>query len=96
MSSPKLSDVEIESRLKALNGWSRDGISIKKTFVLGGFVAAVEFVRRIVPLAEEMDHHPDVRIFAYKRVELTISTHSAGAITEKDFSLAAKIEALPS
>jgi len=60
--------------------------------VLKGFVGAVEFVQKIVPTAEAMDHHPDVRIFSYKRVEISISTHSAGGLTEKDFELARKID----
>ncbi len=92
----KLSDAEIETRLRSLTGWTRDGIAIKKTFVLKGFVEAVEFIRRIVPIAQELDHHPDARIFAYKRVEISISTHSAGALTAKDFDLADKIDAVAS
>jgi 4a-hydroxytetrahydrobiopterin dehydratase len=72
-----------------MNG--RQTVRIRK-----GFVGAVDFVHKIVPIAEEMDHHPDVRIFAYKRVEISISTHSVGAITEKDFELARKIEAFVS
>lgn len=92
MDAAKLQDAEIESKLMELNGWSRDGICIKKTFVRKGFVEAVDFVRRIVPIAEEMDHHPDIRIFAYKRVEISISTHSVGGLTRKDFDLAKKID----
>lgn len=92
----KLSDAEIEAGLRGLTGWSQDGIAIKKTFVRKGFVDAVDFIQKIVPVAEELDHHPDVRIFAYKRVEILISTHSVGALTEKDFDLARKIEALAS
>lgn len=90
----KLSESEIELRLKELTGWTRDGIAIKKTFVRKGFVEAVDFVQKIVPIAEEMDHHPDVRIFAYKRVEISISTHSVGSLTQKDFDLARKIDTL--
>ena len=96
MAEVKLSEPEIESNLKDLSGWVREGIAIKKTFVRKGFVEAVEFVRQIVPIAEGMDHHPDVRIFAYKRVEVSISTHSAGGLTGKDFELAKKIDALQS
>lgn len=96
MEPVKLSDSEIEAKLKTLTGWTRDGIQIKKTFVRKGFVDAVGFVQKIVPAAEEMDHHPDVRIFAYKRVEITISTHSVGALTSKDFDLAQKIDAVSS
>ena len=93
---PKLSEPEIESHLKEVPDWTRDGINIKKTFVTKGFVEAAAFVQKIVPVAEEMDHHPDVRIFAYKRVEISISTHSVGGLTRKDFELAKKIDTLQS
>ncbi len=96
MIATKFSEIEIESNLKLLQGWARDGINIKKTFVLKGFVEAANLVQKIVPLAEDMDHHPDVRIFAYKRVEISISTHSVGGLTRKDFELAKKIDALQS
>lgn len=92
----KLSDGEIESKLKTLDGWARDGIWIKKTFVQKGFVEAVAFAQKIVPIAEGMNHHPDLRIFAYKRVEISISTHSEGGLTQKDFDLAKSIDALSS
>lgn len=90
----KLSDADIETELKSLSGWTRDGIWIKKTVVRKNFVDAANFIQKIVPLAESMDHHPDVRIFAYKRVEISISTHSEGGLTKKDFELARKIESI--
>ena len=92
----KLTDAVIESKLKELSGWPRGGFWIKKTFVRKGFVGAADFVQHLVPIAEAMDHHPDVRIFAYKRVEVSISTHSVGGLTQKDFDLANKIDALQS
>ncbi len=90
----KMSDSEIASELNGLSGWSRDGNVIKRTIVRKGFADAVDFVGRIVPLADSMDHHPDVRIFAYKRVEISISTHSVGALTRKDFDLARQIDSI--
>ena len=56
---------------------------------------AVAFVDKIVPLAEQAGHHPDIEIFAYKNVRITLTTHDAGnTITKKDLSLAEDTNAL--
>ncbi len=75
---------DAQSRLRELNGWTREGNAIVKQFVFNGFPEAVRFVSRLVPHAEAADHHPDVLI-NYKRVTLTYSTHSEGGLTAKDF-----------
>jgi 4a-hydroxytetrahydrobiopterin dehydratase len=80
-----LSAVEIEQRMKSLNGWTLEGNAVRKQFTFAGFPEAVGFVNRLVPGAEAADHHPDIAI-NYKRVTLTYSTHSAGGLTEKDFA----------
>jgi len=82
---------EIERRLQELDGWKLAGDAIEKTFTFAGFPEAVEFVRQLVPGAEEADHHPDVAIH-YRRVTLSYSTHSEGRITQKDFAGAAMAE----
>jgi 4a-hydroxytetrahydrobiopterin dehydratase len=79
-----LNRAEAEKRLASLNGWALDGNTIKKQYVFRDFVAAVDFVNRLVPGAEEADHHPDILI-NYKRVTLVYSTHSEGGLTDKDF-----------
>lgn len=79
-----LSTAEAQGRLQKLPGWTLDGKAITKQFVFAGFPEAVDFVSRLVPHAEEADHHPDVLI-NYKRVTLTYSTHSEGGLTPKDF-----------
>jgi 4a-hydroxytetrahydrobiopterin dehydratase len=84
----RLSDAEIADRLKKLDGWAREGESIKKQFTFAGFPDAVAFVTRLVPDAEAADHHPDIQI-NYKRVTLVYSTHSEGGLTAKDFDGAA-------
>jgi 4a-hydroxytetrahydrobiopterin dehydratase len=88
-----LSDDEIEERLSALDGWKRDGDAITKTFDRGDFVGSVEFVRRMVEPAEEMNHHPDLSV-SWSEVKVSITNHAAGGLTEADFELAAKIDAL--
>ncbi len=76
---------QIDQRLSALSGWTRDGEAIRKQFVFGGFADAVAFVVRVGFDAEAADHHPDILISNYKKVALTFTTHSAGGLTERDF-----------
>ena len=89
-----LTETEIERRLAKLHDWQRDGQRIRRTFELASFPSAIAFVNRVAGLAEEADHHPDIDI-RYRRVTLTLSTHSAGGLTAKDTELAGKIDALP-
>jgi 4a-hydroxytetrahydrobiopterin dehydratase len=88
-----LSDEEIEARLGELDGWTREGDAITKTFDEGDFVGSVEFVRRITGPAEEMGHHPDLAV-SWSEVKVSITTHSAGGLTANDFELADRIDAL--
>jgi 4a-hydroxytetrahydrobiopterin dehydratase len=88
-----LDDEAIESRLADLEGWERDGDAIAKTFELADFVGSVQFIDKLVEPAEEMGHHPDLSI-SWNKVRVTITTHSAGGLTENDFELAKRIDAL--
>ena len=88
-----LSDEDIEGRLDRVEGWSRDGDSIKREFKFEDFQGSIDFVNRITPPAEEMNHHPDIAI-SWNKVELTLSTHSEGGLTESDFELAGRIDSL--
>ncbi|MGH2951019.1 MAG: 4a-hydroxytetrahydrobiopterin dehydratase [Solirubrobacterales bacterium] len=88
-----LPDDEIEARLGELEGWSRDGDAIAKTFDRGDFVGSVEFVKAMVEPAEGMGHHPDLSI-SWSDVRVSITNHAAGGLTASDFELAAKIDAL--
>ena len=88
-----LNESEAQARLRSLNGWTLEGSAIRKQFVCRDFPDAVAFVARLVPGAEEADHHPDILI-NYKRVTLTYTTHSEGGLTEKDFVGAAMADRL--
>ena len=88
-----LEDSEIEAKLGELEGWSRDGDAITKTFECEDFVGSVKFVDALVAPAEAMGHHPDVAI-SWDTVTVTISTHSEGGLTAADFELAAQIDAV--
>jgi len=86
-----LNDTEINNKLSGLNGWERAGNKIVKSFKLANFIASIGFVNRIAILSEKADHHPDILI-QYSNVKITLSTHSEGGLTEKDFNLAGEIE----
>jgi 4a-hydroxytetrahydrobiopterin dehydratase len=84
----RLSDSEIDERL-ADSEWRRD-----RDVELPGFKAAMALANAVADAANEANHHPDILIHDYKHVRLTLSTHSAGGITENDFALAATIDGL--
>ncbi|HZD73739.1 MAG TPA: 4a-hydroxytetrahydrobiopterin dehydratase [Actinomycetota bacterium] len=88
-----LDDSAIETALKELPGWRRDGNEIVKTFQFDGFGSAMTFVGRVAEAAEAADHHPDIDI-RWNKVKLALSTHSAGGLTERDTTLAHRIEHL--
>jgi 4a-hydroxytetrahydrobiopterin dehydratase len=88
-----LSDDEVDRRLSELAGWERDGDAIKRQFKFEDFQASIDFINRITPAAEEMNHHPDISI-SWNTVDLTLSTHSEGGLTENDFQLAEQIDSL--
>lgn len=88
-----LSDSEVERRLAELPGWERREDAIAKEFDRGDFVGSVRFVDSLVEPAEAMNHHPDLEI-SWATVTVSLSTHSEGGLTENDFELAQKIDAL--
>jgi 4a-hydroxytetrahydrobiopterin dehydratase len=90
---PLLSSEEVEGRLGELSGWEKEGEAIKKAFKRGDFKGSVDFVNQLTPVAEEMNHHPDLEI-SWETVTVTITTHSEGGLTENDFELASRIDAL--
>jgi 4a-hydroxytetrahydrobiopterin dehydratase len=87
----RLDHQQIEERLGGLDGWQRDGDAITKTFKLDDFKGSVDFVNRITPVAEEMNHHPDLSI-SWNKVTVSITTHAEGGLTDNDFELASRIE----
>ena len=93
MSLTKLSDDEIASRLEGLAEWSQPGEEIQRTYRFKDFVAAMAFVAAVAEHAEKVAHHPDILI-RYSRVTLSLSTHDAGGITDKDFDFARAAAAL--
>ncbi len=92
--APLLSQGDIDERLANLTHWRQEGPCIAREFTFASFKEAIDFVNQVAEAAEDMDHHPDFNI-SYKRVTLSITTHSEGGLTRRDFRLAEKIDALP-
>ena len=86
-----LSDLEIRRALGSLPGWTRKGAALSKTYSFARFADGIAFVNTVAPIADAMDHHPDIDI-RYTDVTFSLSTHSAGGITQMDLDLAGKIE----
>lgn len=86
-----LSKVEIQDKLKAMPHWAHLGKSIVKKYTFKSFVPAIAFVNKIAEAAEKAGHHPDITI-NYSVVGISLSTHSEGGITQRDFDLAAQID----
>ncbi len=92
MVEPKVfSEVEVQGGLEGLPGWElRDG-RLRRQFRFRTFLRAIAFVNSVAYLSESAGHHPDITI-NYNRVTLRLITHSEGALTDRDFALAADIE----
>jgi len=89
MTVEQLSEEERKTWLSALPEWSlcRDGNAIERTFEFGDFSAAFAFMTRVALIAEKRDHHPEW-FNVYNRVDVTLTTHDAGGVTELDLKLA--------
>lgn len=89
--SERLSDLDIQRALGKLSGWSRRGDTLQKTYRFRTFRAGIDFVNRAAAIADRMDHHPDIDI-RYTKIGCSLSTHSAGGITQKDLTLAGELD----
>jgi 4a-hydroxytetrahydrobiopterin dehydratase len=77
--------------LSGLDGWHYDGSAIRRTIALPSFPAAIRVVDRVAEVAEEMNHHPDIDI-RWRTLTFACVTHSAGAVTDRDATLASRID----
>ncbi len=90
---PILSDAEVSAALSTLPGWALDSGELRRAFGFQDFRESMSFVNSVAALAERAGHRPDIDI-RYNKVQLALSSHDAGGITEKDTALAGEIEAL--
>jgi len=89
-----LSDEDVQARLSDLgDGWEKYGNSLRREFKFDDFTGAVDFVNRLTPVANEMNHHPDV-FLSWGLARVSLISHSEHGITEKDFDLAKKLDEL--
>jgi len=85
-----LDDQAVREGLAELDGWQGSTEKIAKTFTFDDFAGSMAFVNRVAAIAEELDHHPDIRI-SWNTVELEISSHAAGGVTATCLDLARRI-----
>jgi len=88
-----LTEDEIRERLSRLNGWSLSEDCIEKSYQFMNFLRAMSFLNAVAFISESMNHHPDINVH-YNRVTLRNWTHAAGGITQYDFALAERIDAV--
>ena len=88
----RLSPEEARARLAVLTDWEIASDTIRRRYKFASFKESIAFVNRVADLAERADHHPDILI-EYDKVTLTLSSHDAGGLTERDFALARSIDA---
>lgn len=93
LSMQKLNEHEIEDRLNELEGWTYSDNAIHTSFEFENFKEAFTLMTRIAFEAETQQHHPDWTN-VYNQLEISLSTHDAGGVTDKDFKLAKAIEGI--
>jgi 4a-hydroxytetrahydrobiopterin dehydratase len=90
----KLTENEVSERLPDAKGWERHGDMLVRTWQFPSFRRAIEFVNQVSALIEKTEHYPDIHV-SFRNVQLEMSTHDVGGLTERDFSLIAEINAIP-
>jgi 4a-hydroxytetrahydrobiopterin dehydratase len=93
MARVKLTGDDLARRAAALPSWSVANDRLSRTFSFPDFKTALDFVNRAGTVAEEMNHHPDIQL-GWGKAAFEIWTHDAGGVTESDFRLAERIDAL--
>jgi 4a-hydroxytetrahydrobiopterin dehydratase len=86
---------EVRARIAGAE-WRLEGEAIVRDLRFDDFASAMAFVTRVADAAEGANHHPDILVHGWNRVRLTLSTHSAGGVTEADLAMAVSFDALAS
>lgn len=90
---PPLADTEIERLLAGLDGWTRSGNEIARTFRFKNHYQAMAFVNAVAWISHQEDHHPVMEV-GYDTCRVRYSTHAIGGLSENDFICAAKVDRL--
>jgi 4a-hydroxytetrahydrobiopterin dehydratase len=93
MTPPLLTKDEIAARLLGL-AWTLEDATIVRDLKFADFAEAIEFVDHVAEVAETYDHHPDILVHGWNKVKLSLTNHAAGGLTEIDFDMAARFDAL--
>jgi 4a-hydroxytetrahydrobiopterin dehydratase len=83
----------INKQLELLNNWSFVNNAIEKNYSFENFAEALLFINKVGAKAEKMNHHPEL-FNVYNKVKLRLTTHDANGVTQKDFDLAAAVDAI--
>lgn len=86
-----LDSAECHELLKSLPGWEINGNALSKVCKFETYLEGLEFAKSCGEIAEEMNHHPDLLV-QWRKVTVTITTHSCAALTSLDFEYAGKVE----
>ena len=94
--TPPLTAERVQAWLAQVPGWQCvEQRLLRKELKLADFLSVIRLVNRIAEIAETEGHHPDLHITGYRRLTIELSTHAIGGLSDNDFILAAKIDALP-
>lgn len=85
-----LTEIEIKEQVQSLQGWTMEAGKLTLIRKFNDFIQAIEFVNKLVEPSEAIEHHPDIEI-SYNKVRISLTTHDAGGLTQKDFDLARTI-----
>ena len=88
-----LSDEQVAAKLQGLE-WKHEGDHIVRDRTFDDFAQAMAFVNRVADAAEEANHHPDILVHGWNKVRLSLTNHSAGGLTDVDFEMAKRFDAV--
>ncbi|QDT64020.1 4a-hydroxytetrahydrobiopterin dehydratase [Calycomorphotria hydatis] len=93
---PKLEREEAVAQLAEVPEWelNDDASMISRKWTFKNFVEGMDFLNKVAEIAEEDQHHPDLHLYGYRNVRIELMTHAIGGLSENDFIVAAKIDAI--